>query len=57
MLKCPVCGKDNPLQAIPIEEADDLCLLCEAENICRPCSKIKHPDGWKDGTMYADLEE
>ena len=42
---CPVCGKGNPPQAIDAnsKEAARLCLLCEVENVCLACQKVKHP--------------
>ncbi|KKK60343.1 hypothetical protein LCGC14_3025300 [marine sediment metagenome] len=42
---CPKCNEENPVRDIPIEEADTLCLLCERESICRPCSKKLHQEG------------
>ena len=40
-----MCKQVKPLRALaaPSEEADNLCLLCEAEAICPDCQKIKHP--------------
>jgi len=43
-MRCPVCDKPRQIEVLPLtsEEADDLCLLCEAEGVCRPCSRYKH---------------
>ena len=43
---CPQCHKEVPLEVLEIgsKEADELCLLCESEGICRPCSKRIHSE-------------
>ncbi len=43
---CPRCHKEVPPEVLELgsKEADELCLLCEADNICRPCSKQIHSE-------------
>jgi hypothetical protein len=46
VFRCPLCQKENFLQAIDIAEAGKLCMLCELENVCLACQKKKHPELW-----------
>ena len=45
-MRCPICNQENPIEVLDVAsvEADNLCLLCEAEGICPSCSQRKHPD-------------
>ena len=41
---CPMCHEEVPLQVLELgsKEADEVCLLCEKDNICHPCSRKLH---------------
>ncbi len=41
---CPVCHKEVPPEVLALnsEEANNLYMLCEAEGVCRECSKNIH---------------
>ena len=44
-MRCPICKREKVFEVLDIAsaEADNLCLLCEAEAICLDCQKTKHP--------------
>ena len=41
---CPRCAQEYRLRVLPLHspEADQVCLLCESEGICRKCSRELH---------------